>query len=232
MRAEALFLDAGGVLVFPNWDRVVETLHRHGVAAEGRSLAAAEVRARRELDTAESVGRTTDRSRAEAYWDRMLDLSKVGRGAATDAALAELQAYHAVHNLWELVPEDVAPSLRRCQVLGLRLAVVSNSNGTVRAKLERLGLAAFFETVVDSAEEGVEKPDPALFRVALERLGVSAEAALHVGDLYHVDVVGARRAGLGAALLDPLGLYPDADCPRFPSLAALAEDLGRHDARP
>jgi HAD superfamily hydrolase (TIGR01509 family) len=227
MRVETLFLDAGGVLVFPSWGRIVETLGRHGVAADGGALAAAEPRVRHELDTPRAVAWTTDRARAVAYWDRILDLAEVRRGPATDAALRELEAYHAQHNLWELVPADVAPALRRLRDLGLRMAVVSNSNGTVRAKLARLGLAPFFDTIVDSTEEGVEKPDPALFRVALARLGARAQATLHVGDLYEVDVAGARAAGLQAALLDPLGLYPEADCPRFPSLPALAEALGR-----
>ena len=111
--------------------------------------------------------------------------------------------------------------------LGLRLAVVSNSNGTLRAKLARLGLDASFDLMIDSCEVGVEKPDPGIFTLALERLGVSAGAALHVGDFYHIDVVGARAAGVDAWLIDAGGLYADADCPRFPSLAAVATTLAR-----
>ncbi len=225
MRVETLFLDAGGVLVFPNWDRIVETMARHGVAADARAMAEAEPRVRHELDTAKDVGATTDRTRAEAFWDRILDLAGVRRDPATRAALKELEAYHAEHNLWELVPGDVVPSLRRFREMGLRLAVVSNSNGTVRSKLARLGLGSFFEAVVDSAEEGIEKPDPALFRIAIARMEAFPESTLHVGDLYHVDVVGARGAGLQAALLDPLAFYPEADCPRFASLGDLADVL-------
>ena len=87
----------------------------------------------------------------------------------------------------------------------------------------QFGLAPFFQTIVDSTEEGIEKPDPGIFRVALDRAGARAETTLHVGDLYHVDVVGARSAGLKGALLDPLDLYPGADAERFSSLAALAD---------
>jgi HAD superfamily hydrolase (TIGR01662 family) len=222
---ETLFLDAGGVLVFPNWDRIVATMARHGVAANARAMADAEPRVRHELDTSGGVAATSDRTRAEAFWGRLLDLAGVPRNAASVAALEELETYHAEHNLWELVPEDVEPSLRHLRRLGLRLAVVSNSNGTVRRKLDRLGLGSHFEVVVDSAEERIEKPDPALFRIALSRMKADCQSTLHVGDLYHVDVVGARRAGLHAALLDPLALYPGADCPRFPTLGALAEAL-------
>ncbi len=225
MRVETLFLDAGGVLVFPNWDRIVATMAQHGVAADARKMAEAEPRVRRELDTAVRVRATTDRTRAEAYWGRVLALAGIRQDAATEMALKDLRAYHAAHNLWEHVPEDVAPALGRFRKVGLRLAVVSNSNGTVRSKLARLGLASFFETIVDSAEEGIEKPDPALFRIALARMGASPESTLHVGDLYHVDVVGARAAGLQAVLLDPQAFHPDADCPRFASLGDLAEAL-------
>jgi putative hydrolase of the HAD superfamily len=136
-----------------------------------------------------------------------------------------------VHNLWDRVPDDVLPALRRLRENGLRLGVVSNSNGTVRAKLGRLGLLPFFETVVDSAEEGVEKPDPRIFRIALDRMAADPATTLHVGDLYHVDVDGARAAGLRVVLLDPLGLYPDADCRRVPSLTALADWLAAKAGR-
>jgi putative hydrolase of the HAD superfamily len=223
MRVETIFLDAGGVLVFPNWRRIAETFRRHGVEVNAAKMAAVEPHVRRELDTARAVSTTSDGARAEAYWSRILELSDVEPGDAVRAAGDELRAYHAAHNLWELVPDDVAPALSRCRDRGLRMAVVSNANGTVRAKLERLGLAPFFQTIVDSTEEGIEKPDPGIFRAALDRVGARPETTLHVGDLYYVDVVGARAAGLRGALLDPLGLHPDADCERFSSLAALAD---------
>ena len=85
--------------------------------------------------------------------------------------------------------------------------------------------ARHFAAVIDSAVEGIEKPDPRLFRLALERVAADADTTLHVGDMYHVDVVGARAAGLRVVLLDSDGLYPDADCPRVASLLALADHL-------
>ena len=109
--------------------------------------------------------------------------------------------------------------------MGLRLTVVSNANGTLRAHLERLQLARWFDCVLDSCELGVEKPDPRLFEIALERSGARPESTIHVGDLYHVDVVGARAAGLRAVLLDETGLYADADCRRLQSLAELVEAI-------
>ena len=223
MAVDTVFLDAGGVLVHPNWQRVAEILARHGILADAQRLAAVEPSVRRELDTARGIRTTTDRSRGEAYFGRVFTLAGVTLGPALEPARVELAAYHAEHNLWEHVAEDTVPALERLLEGGRRLAVVSNSNGTVRAKLQRLGLSRFFETIVDSLEERLEKPDPRIFTLALERIGARPETTIHVGDLYHVDVVGARAAGLRAVLVDPHGLYSDQGGLRVQSLTALAD---------
>jgi HAD superfamily hydrolase (TIGR01509 family) len=221
----ALLLDAGGVLVHPSFARVAEALRARGVAAEPGALAAAEPRVKKALDRPPSPGFATDAERGWHYFNLVLDEAGIARSAATDAALLDLKAWHDRHCLWEDVPEGVRPSLERFRAAGLRLAVVSNSNGTLRRLLDRLGLAPAFEVILDSAVEGVEKPDPRIFHLALERLGEEAGTAVHVGDIYHVDVTGARAAGVRPVLLDEAGLYPDADCPRVRSLTELADHL-------
>jgi putative hydrolase of the HAD superfamily len=224
-RIETLFLDAGGVLVFPNWKRIADALASHGVQVDAASLAIAEPRAKQKLDIGETVRQTTDQQRGWLYFDLILTEAGVPLTSASDAALAELQAYHARENLWELVPDDVAPALSRLRSLGLKVVVVSNANGRLRQVFERLGLAGRVDLLIDSFEEGVEKPDPRLFQIALERSAGRAETTLHVGDLYHVDVIGARAAGLQAVLLDAAGLYDGYDCPRIGSLGELVELL-------
>jgi HAD superfamily hydrolase (TIGR01509 family) len=221
----ALLLDAGGVLVRPDFERVAERLRAHGVAATAAGLAAAENRAKKRLDRPPLAQLPTDEQRGWDYFNLVLDEAGVPRSAATDAALVELKAFHDRFNAWDDVPDGVREALGRFRRLGLRLAVVSNANGTVPALLARLELAGFFDAVADSAIEGVEKPDPRLFQIALQRLGVEASSAVHVGDLYEVDVVGARRAGVRPVLLDADGLYAASDCPRVPSLGALATHL-------
>ena len=84
-------------------------------------------------------------------------------------------------------------------------------------------IAGCVDCLLDSHDEGVEKPDPRYFDIALERSGARRETTIHVGDLYHVDVVGARNAGLRGVLLDEAGLYPDADCPRVSSLTEFVD---------
>ena len=225
---ETVFLDAGGVLVYPNWARVSAALRRHGVEAEAALLARAEPRAKRQLDTGGTVAVTNDASRGWLYFDLVLAEAGIEPSDATAAALRELNDYHRESNLWESVPPHVAPTLEALRSRGLRLTVVSNANGTLCRHFDRLGLTASFGCVLDSCDIQVEKPDPRIFRIALERSGARAETTIHVGDLYHVDVVGARRAGIRPVLLDEAGLYDGADCPRirsFPELVDLIPQL-------
>jgi len=231
----AVFLDAGGVLVDPNWSRVSEALLRHGVAVSAVALAAAEPLAKRALDTPELVRTTSDHTRGWKYFNLVLEHAGIALSDATDRALADLHEYHRRSNLWETVPPGVPEALDRLRALGLTLVVASNANGTVRAHFDRLGLAARFDLVLDSHDIGIEKPDPAFFAHGLRAIGLRAEDALHVGDFYSIDVVGARAAGLEAWLIDVAGVNGDRDCPRFPSLAAVVDrieaDRAQQDAR-
>jgi putative hydrolase of the HAD superfamily len=128
-------------------------------------------------------------------------------------------------NLWEHVPDGTSAVLAALRDAGLRLVVVSNANGTLRSHFGRIGLDGYFACILDSCEEGFEKPDPRLFEVALVKSGAEASTTIHVGDLYQVDVVGARAAGVRAVLLDEQGLYEDADCPRVRSLHELQQQI-------
>lgn len=217
-----LFLDAGGVLVHPGWTRASATFAAHGVSVSAQQLALADPLARRDIDQAALIRQTDDRARGWAYFDRILAHAGVVADAATAQALDDLQAYHRTHNLWEHVPAEVPDGLRVLRALGLRLVVVSNANGRLAALFDRVGLRPLVDVLLDSHEWGVEKPDPRLFRLALEQSGAEAATTVHVGDLYHVDVTGARAAGLGGAILFDAGdLYRDADCPRVTSWPAL-----------
>jgi HAD superfamily hydrolase (TIGR01549 family) len=218
-----LFLDAGGVLCHPSWQRVSAALAAEGVSISSAALAAAEPFAKRDVDDASVVGATTDSTRGWLYFDKVLEHAGVTVCDATDAALAMMREYHRLENLWEEVPADVVPALQRFRALGLTLVVVSNANGRLKHLFDRLGLAPYFDVVLDSHDWNVEKPDPRLFQIALEESGADAASTAHVGDLFHIDVAGARAAGLReGVLLDAAGLYPDADCRRIQRLDELA----------
>jgi HAD superfamily hydrolase (TIGR01549 family) len=225
MRLQTVFLDAGGVIIYPNWWRVSDALATYGVTVSPDALIAADPRARRQLDDLKVIGGTTDATRGWLFFDLVLEHAGIARSDGTASALADLHRYHTASNLWEYVPDDVVPALEALRARGLRLVVVSNANGTLRAHMDRLDLTRRFDIVLDSADEGVEKPDPRFFQIALERSGAARETTIHVGDLYYVDVMGARGAGLRGVLLDELDLRPDADCPRVRSLDQLVERI-------
>lgn len=220
---ETVFLDAGGVLVFPNWSRIASALAARGVHVEPATLARSEHFAKKRLDDGQTIRATNDAGRGWLYFNLIFEHAGVPMTAAVDDALTELYAYHQESNLWELVPPGVFPALAALRERGLKLTVVSNANGKLRMLFERLTLAGRVDCLLDSHDEGVEKPDPRFFDIALERSGARRETTIHVGDLYHVDVVGARAAGLRGVLLDEGGLYSDVDCPRVRSLAELVE---------
>lgn len=220
---ETVFLDAGGVLVDPNWQLVSEALARHGINIAAEALCGAETHAKRDLDQRALVARSDDEGRGKDFFYLVLERLGVGASDATAAALSEVRAHHRRANLWDAPVEGVHEALDALRRAGLRLVVVSNANGTLQALFERLRLASYFDLLLDSAVEKIEKPDPRLFQRALERSGAKAPSTVHVGDLYEIDVVGARRAGVAGVLIDRGDLYPEADCPRFPSLRAFTD---------
>lgn len=225
MIIKAVSLDAGGVIVNPNWVRVADVLKGHGVSADPSALEAAEPRAKRRFDNPPMIDATNDQTRGWLYFNLVLKGAGIATSERTDAALEDLKVYHTQTNLWEAVTPGAREALAELREAGLTLIVTSNANGRLHALFDRLDLSRFFDVIVDSYLERVEKPDPRLFHIAAERAGARPEQTLHVGDLYHVDVAGARAAGMHPLLVDAADLYPDADCPRVRTIADLPKLL-------
>jgi putative hydrolase of the HAD superfamily len=157
----------------------------------------------------------------------MFERAGVPPDAPIQGVLDELWAYHTEYNLWEYVPPDVIPSLERLAATGVTLAIGSNANGIIHRVFERAGLRRYFSVICDSHVEGVE--NPRFFEILVARAGGRPATTLHLGDLYHVDVVGARGAGLQAMLLDPHDLYEAFDVQRIRTLDDVAAFVtGRH----
>jgi len=108
-----------------------------------------------------------------------------------------------------------------------RIAVISNADGQIENVLSRCGIAESFESITDSGIVGFEKPRPEIFEVALKTMNARADDSLYVGDVYSVDYVGARNAGMQAVLFDVSGAYRDRQEPRVESLEELEEWLQR-----
>ena len=124
----------------------------------------------------------------------------------------------------DLIAEDVPNLLQTLKESGYRLAVVSNRRNPFDEQLQSLGIDSYFEYSLAAGTINTWKPDPKIFRHALNEMGVEPENALYVGDNYFADVVGAQNAGINAVLIDPVNLFPEADCvviERLPELESI-----------
>ncbi len=219
-----LLLDAGNTLVHVDHAAIARALAEGGIDLDPERLRRAEWATRAVLDTHDWATKTNDSGRWGQYVGGILVRAGLDEREAR-GWIDRIRAIDRARSLWRHVPGEVRRGLDRLAGAGVRMAVVSNSDGRVRALLTEAGLAGAFEFVLDSAEEGVEKPDPEIFRRALSRAGVSAQGAVYAGDIYHVDVVGARSAGIEGILLDPGDHRADLDCARVRDLEELAERL-------
>lgn len=197
MTYRAVLFDAGGTLLFLDYPRLAEGVGAAcGLPLTAATLEACAPAAARELER--EAG--TDRERAGRYLEALF----LGAGVPADRwsdARAALYALHRECHLWSGGDARTGEALGRLRERGVRLGVVSNSDGRVDEALTAAGLRDYFEVVVDSGVAGIEKPDPRIFALALAQLGVAASETLYVGDVHEVDVVGARRAGMAAALV-------------------------------
>ncbi len=116
---------------------------------------------------------------------------------------------------------DVPALLERLDEIGFRLAVISNRRNPFDEHLEELGIHAYFEYSLAAGTINAWKPDPKIFLYALNEMDVKPEQAVYVGDNYFADVIGARNAGMHAVLIDPIDLFPEADCPVIDTLPEL-----------
>ena len=150
---------------------------------------------------------------------------------AAEAAVV-LEDLWATSGLWRQALPWAADGLAAIAATGVPIVIVSNADGTVADLLLSTGLLQVGPGpgtevlgIIDSGAVGVAKPDPAIFQLALELAGTTADRAIHVGDAYQYDVRGARAAGIRPVLVDPLGIRADADCERVASLVEVAVAL-------
>ena len=119
--------------------------------------------------------------------------------------------------------EDTIPALKELVAKGYSLGVISNLRRDMDQLCQRMGMAKYLDYCISSEQAGSEKPHAPIFLAALERSTASPDEALHVGDQYRSDVLGARAVGMHTVLIDRGGWHPEVnDCPRISSLSDLA----------
>jgi putative hydrolase of the HAD superfamily len=218
----AVFLDAGNTLVELDYQVIAERIRAEGHPVTADQVRSAEQRARVRLDPHLGRGSTETLDTFRLYLRYTLEGLGIAWDAAADRLAGDLRSAKPPYGLWSILVPEAPAVLAGLRGRGLRLAVVSNSNGTVADILRLVGLAEYLDAIMDSGVIGSEKPQPRIFAAAAEALDVRPEEAVHVGDLYSVDVAGARAAGCGAILLDPAGAWGAVDCPTAPDLSAAA----------
>jgi putative hydrolase of the HAD superfamily len=202
----ALLFDFGGTLAFLDFELLAREFSRDGLRIDPLELEFAEYAGRAALDRfLLDGGRLGDYS-----YEHFFRAWMAAAGVPGELMREYGEHFRAIHNesnLWRVVRPGTHDALERFKSEGYKLAIVSNADGQVESDARRHGLARFFDAIIDSAVVGVAKPDPRIFHIALERIGIAPEDALYAGDIYAIDVLGARAAGVDARLIDQHGRY-------------------------
>lgn len=237
MTLEAVFFDAGETLVHPHPSfaelfALVLRREGHDVSDElvaDRVLLVAErfQRAARERELW-----TTTPARSRAFWMSVYEAFLAQLGLPADDATLEVLHREFTDLANYALFDDVVPVLERLASAGIMLGVISNFEEWLERLLEELGIARYFHVRVISGIEGLEKPDPRIFRLALERARVPAGSAAYVGDDPALDLEPAAAVGMHAVLIDRRGRHRGIAKARITTMSDLPEALGLETSEP
>lgn len=209
-----IFFDVGNTLLFPNRRRILAALtaNLHPTLSQWQAL---ERRTKSEFDRGMQGGRVD-----HSFWWTFHTYLLQDTNALSDELRDELVRNTQFSANWDQILPGTRESLER---IGSKhaIAVISNADGKIDAVLGRCGICDCFGSITDSGIVGQEKPHPAIFQAALEKMRCQPAESLYVGDVYSVDYVGARNAGMDAILFDVAGTYRDRGLPRVESLEEL-----------
>ncbi|MDR0514040.1 MAG: HAD-IA family hydrolase [Coriobacteriaceae bacterium] len=224
---KAVLFDVGSTLVLPRPDIdgvffEMATLRGHSLAKEAVSACLGEVNDFYEKEYLRDgdfwcspTGSVEIYLEMYRYLAHLLGLEHDAQGIAHAVWEAYLKPQY-----WQVI-SDVVPCLKSLRHEHLRLGIVSNWAPNLADLIRGLLLAPYFESVIASADVGYRKPDPIIFEIALERMGIAPEEALHVGDRPDVDGIGAQKAGIMPIIIDRTGAWQDCPFMRIGSLAEL-----------
>ena len=231
MTYAAVFFDAGETLVHPHPtfpDLFAQILRREGHEVDAETIRqrihVVFDRFKQAADTNELW--TTSSETSRRFWHDVYAIFLRDLGIDGDDGLVD-RVYAEFTDLANYVLfDDVPPVLEKLRGAGLELGVVSNFEVWLEQLLEELGVIDFFRVRVISGVEGMEKPDPRIFRLAMERAGVSPEGSVYVGDNPEFDVGPAAAVGMHPVLIDRRDRFPDAEGTRITSMDQLPAVLG------
>ncbi|MCL5256939.1 MAG: HAD-IA family hydrolase [Chloroflexi bacterium] len=227
---KAAFFDAGMTLIGPKADSdelVVDIVKRRGLLIDSQAVRRAEKSAQGFFWEAQRQDRHiwADEQKIQAFWGGYYDivLRELGLRENVQEAAQEIYDDFNLHTNWVVFP-DVVGTLTECRRRGLILGVVSDWGvQLVYQVLGPLGLTSYFDFMVVSAMVRAGKSSACIFEAALQRAGVAPGEAIHVGDNYVGDVLGARSAGITPVLIDRRQAIGKVDCLKISSLHELLE---------
>ncbi|HXJ90634.1 MAG TPA: HAD family hydrolase [Candidatus Binatia bacterium] len=209
-----IFFDVGNTLLFPNRAKILAP-----IGAEKQptlqSWQALERRTKDEFDQGLVSGRID-----HGFWWTFHTHLLNELGSLDEAVRDTLVRNTQNSGNWDQILPGTRETLERIRER-YSIAVISNSDGRIDAVLGRCGICDCFASITDSGNVGHEKPHPAIFAAALHEMKADPAGSLYVGDVYSVDYVGSRNAGMDAVLFDVSGAYRGRGLPRVESLAEL-----------
>jgi HAD superfamily hydrolase (TIGR01549 family) len=218
-----IYFDVGNTLLFPNRTRILEPLRKYGPGPSLVQWHAVECKIKPAFDQAVAENSKIDHS----FWRKFYTQLFSDLGIAEQEALhnALLQNTHLSAN-WDQIRPGTDEMLQR---IGEKysLSIISNADGKIDDVLRRCGIVGHFNSITDSGIVGHEKPHPVIFAEALKKMQAPAAESLYVGDIYSIDYLGARNAGMDAVLFDVCGAYRDRGLPRVESLEELESWLAK-----
>ena len=225
MRRKVVFFDLGGTLLVMRRDRIFRRVldeegYRIGLGAVHASYLKVETwwlsvyggRAMSPGETNEAY-RDLDEKVFSSLFPRVSHSEAVRVSRQVRKRWPELEGEIPL----ELYP-DVEPTLSRLKNDRYTLGLVSNAPADTGRVVEALGLTKYLDSVIISGVVGFSKPNPAIFRIALDDVGAKPSEAVLVGDLYEADILGARNAGITGLLIDRDSTTRGMDCPCLKSL--------------
>ena len=228
MKTRAVFFDLGGTLLVMRRDRIFRrVLQEAGRDVDLERIHSAYLKAESWWVPYYAARVLSAEETAEAY--RVLDQKVFSILYPGEREPEALRISKLVRKRWpELESEiplelysDAEPTLENLARADYALGLISNAPADTSRVVEALGLTKYLSTIVISGAVGYTKPHPEIFRIALRRAGVDAAEAIHVGDLYEADIVGARNAGMEGILVDRDGTQRGSDCMRVQSLSEI-----------
>jgi putative hydrolase of the HAD superfamily len=206
---KAVFFDAGGTLFrpFPSVGEIYsKAASLYGVSHDPERLEAKFHQAWKSRGGLSSLGDETNEEKERAWWHSLVHevFEPYGGVPSFEVFFKALHRSFEEKELWEIYPE-VPEVLNEIRNRGLIMGVVSNWDLRLPKVIRNLGLHHHFDFLVGSSMCGATKPSEKIFKEALKQAGVKPEEAIHVGDTYEEDFIGAERLGIRAVHLDRNG---------------------------